>query len=123
MDEAVHDFAPTEVAFQREGAYAVFLYEHSEDAELELLELGIAVRRLAERNDPHAIGDYNVIHALRVGGKLVRVSARSRAEAAEVGEHTRNDREDDHHAEHDPAGAVCFLARRILLMRHRSPAV
>ena len=44
---------------------------------------------------------------------------RSRAEAAEVREHTRNDREHDHHAEHDPAGAVRFLTRCVLLMHHR----
>ena len=119
VDIAVHNFASTEVAFQRESAHVVFLYEHFEDIKLELLELGITVRCLTERNDLHAVGNCNVIHALRVGGKFVGVSARSSAETAEVGERTRNNREHDHDAEYDPAGAVRFPTRCVLLMHHR----
>ena len=60
MDVAVRSLACTGVCLQRKGAHpAVFDY-HFENVQLELLELLVAVRRLAERDDACVLRNRNL---------------------------------------------------------------
>ena len=84
MDVAVGNLTAAVVRLKREPPHAVALNQHLEHIQLELLELRVAMRRLAKGNHACLLGDGDVINGPRVLGKLSRVGTLACPEAPKV---------------------------------------